>query len=247
MNQSATFAPAANDLNNQHNLNGENSTALDTAPQANTGIESAIIVADAAPMPTEQAPLKQEVAAAATKKSHRHELTSLLADLRSDIEAKASAAINAKHRHQYKGTFEVRFDMPSDATVKTVSALAANGAVFFAPDVNVENAPLEKLRKADGAINLSALMGRSKRLASIEEGAWKKLTDMWHEVSVTLYNEGLAPIHALITHALAVNGMGGPKINKKLRASNITDTSNKHAAMCTALKQLSEMLVRKAG
>lgn len=95
-------------------------------------------------------------------------------------------------------------------------------------------------------MNLSVLAGRSKRPAGIDEHAWKKLTDMWDEVSITLYNEGLAPIHALITHAMAVNGMGGPKINKKLRSSNLANTSDKHTAMCAALKQLSEMLSKKS-
>ena len=242
MTQFTTVAPSAADLNDQYQTSGENSAVSDAATQAHPVHDSNTIAENPAVMRTTQAPLMQDATPVAAKKSHRHELISLLATVRSDIEAKASAAINAKHRLQYQGTFEVRFNMPSDVTVKTVSVLAANGAVFFKPDMTSENALLEKLCKDDGVLNLSALTGRSKRPTSIDEAAWQKLSTMRDDISITLYNEGLAPIHALINQALAVHGMAGPKVSKKLRANNLPDTSDKHAAMCAALKQLSEML-----
>jgi hypothetical protein len=242
MTQFTTVAPSAADLNNQYQTSGENSAVSDAAPQVHPVHDSNTIAANPAVMRTTQASLMQDVTPATTKKSHRHELISLLAAVHSDIEVKASAAINAKHRHQYQGTFEVRFNMPSEVTAKTVSVLAANGAVFFKPDATSDNALFEKLCKTDGVLNLSALTSRSKRPANIDEAPWQKLSTMRDDISVTLYNEGLAPIHALINQALAVHGMAGPKVSKKLRANNLPDTSDKHAAMCAALKHLSVML-----
>ncbi|MGJ9420755.1 hypothetical protein ACHAC9_23875, partial [Massilia sp. CMS3.1] len=113
MNQFATIELTGTDVDNQHHIDGENSNVLDEAIQAMTGVNGNSIAANPAQVSTVQAPLMQEVAAAASKKSQRRELFSLLATAFSDIEAKASAVINAKHQDKYEGSFEVHFDMPS--------------------------------------------------------------------------------------------------------------------------------------
>lgn len=240
MNQFATVAPSAADLNNQPVT--LNVAAPDVFQQTHQTHQSDLVTA----IPTlmsiaQEAPVLQEVPGA-KKKSMRHELMMLFSKALGGIEAKACAPVNAKHGEMYQGTFEARFNMPNDVTVKTIAMAIGNGAIFYEPYPNSDFAQFEKLRNAGGEINLSALTGRAKRPAGIDEASWQKLIAMRDEVSITLYNEGLAPIHALISQALAMHGLGGPKINKKLRATNVPVTSDKHEAMCAALTQLTEML-----
>jgi hypothetical protein len=240
MNQFVTVAPSAADLNNQPVT--LNVAAPDAVQQPHQSHQSDLTTANPTLMPiVQEAPTLQEVPGA-KKKSMRHELMMLFSETLSSIEAKACAPVNAKLSEKYQGTFETRFNMPNEVAAKTVNMLAANGAIFYEPNANSAFAHFEKLRNAGGEINLSALTGRAKRPAGIDEASWRKLIAMRDEVSITLYNEGLAPIHALITQALAMHGLGGPKINKKLLATNLPDMSDKHTAMCAALKQLTEML-----
>jgi hypothetical protein len=117
--------------------------------------------------------------------------------------------------------------------------------VFFTPDDLDQHPTLKKVRKAEDGINLSALMTRAKRPASIDDKSWQELEDMWNDVSKTLYSQGLAPMHLLIAGVLAANGMGGPKINKKLGGSINVSIDNKIEVMCNVLDELNELLVQQ--
>lgn len=176
------------------------------------------------------------------KQAQRYELYSKFAAARCEIEMQVSAAVNAKCGQRYKGTFEVRFDNPSEVTAKTLLAFCGNGAVFFAPNDIDQHPALKKLRKANDGINLSALMSRVKQPANIDDDSWKSLEEMWNDVSKTLFTQGLAPMHILIAGVLAAKGLGGPKINKKLCSRINGDAGKTHEVMCQILDDLNELL-----
>lgn len=180
-----------------------------------------------------------------SKQAQRYQLASKFATARCEIESQVSAAVNAKCGQRYKGAFEVRFDNPNEVTTKTLSAFCNNGAVFFTPDDLDQHPTLKKVRKAEEGINLSALMNRAKRPANIDDNSWQELEEMWGDVSKTLYSQGLAPMHILIAGVLAANGMGGPKINKKLGGSINVSIDNKIEVMCKVLDELNELLVQQ--
>lgn len=177
-----------------------------------------------------------------TKQALRYQLASKFTSARCEIESQVSAVVNAKCGQRYKGTFEVRFDSPNEVTQKTLSAFCGAGTVFFTPDDLDQHTALKKVRKAEEGINLSALMTRTKRPGSIDDKSWQELEDMWNDVSKTLYSQGLAPMHILIAGVLAANGLGGPKINKKLGGSANVSIDNKTEAMCKVLDELNELL-----
>jgi hypothetical protein len=195
---------------------------------------------------TETQPVLEAVDAATTpsttKQALRYQLASKFTSARCEIESQVSAVVNTKCGQRYKGTFEVRFDSPNEVTQKTLSAFCGAGTLFFTPDDLDQHPTLKKVRKAEEGINLSALMTRAKRPASIDDKSWQELENMWNDVSKTLYSQGLAPRHILIAGVLAANGLGGPKINKKLGGSINVSIDNKIEVMCKVLDALNELL-----
>lgn len=180
------------------------------------------------------------------KQALRYQLASKFTSARCEIESQVSAVVNAKCGQRYKGTFDVRFDSPNEVTQKTLSAFCGAGTVFFTSDDLDQHPTLKKVRKAEEGINLSALMTRAKRPGSIDDKSWQELEDMWNDVSKTLYSQGLAPMHILIAGVLAANGLGGPKINKKLGGSINVNSGGQLDVMCKVLNELNELLVQHA-
>lgn len=209
-----------------------------TLPDTN----STTAVHSSATPPTARAP---EMSGPISKQTLRYQLASKFTSARCEIESQVSAVVNAKCGQRYKGTFDVRFDSPNEVTQKTLSAFCGAGTVFFTSDDLDQHPTLKKVRKAEEGINLSALMTRAKRPASIDDKSWQELEDMWNDVSKTLYSQGLAPMHILIAGVLAANGMGGPKINKKLGGSINVSIDNKIEVMCKVLDELNELLVQQ--
>lgn len=193
--------------------------------------------------PTARVP---EMPSLVSKHEQRYQLARKFAVTRSEIESQVSAAVNAKCGQRYKGTFEVRFDNPNEVTTKTLSTFCHNGAVFFTADDLDQHPNLKKIRKAEEGINLSALMSRAKRPANIDDNSWQELEEMWNDVSKTLYSQGIAPMHVRISGVLTANGLGGPKINKKLGGSINVSSGSQLDVMCKVLDELNKSLVQHA-
>jgi hypothetical protein len=195
---------------------------------------------------TETQPVLEAVDAATTpsttKQALRYQLASKFTSARCEIESQVSAVVNTKCGQRYKGTFEVRFDSPNEVTQKTLSAFCGAGTLFFTPDDLDQHPTLKKVRKAEEGINLSALMTRAKRPASIVDISCLELEILCNLVSKTLYSEGIAPSQFLIAGVWAANGLGGPKINKKLGGSINVSIDNKIEVMCKVLDALNELL-----
>lgn len=219
----------------------ENSAASATQINASALVE-AINITDngttppAVPSPQTSLPLN--------KNTQRAELGAKFVPVRCGIESQASAAVNAKHRLQYKGTFEVRLDNPNEVTAKTLEKLCSSGALIFMPDDVSQYPALKRISDADGEVNLSAQMTKAKRPANIDDASWVPLEEMWNDVSKTLRIDGLAPMHMLIARVLAEKGLGGPKISKKLGGSSNAGAGHKHEAMCQVLDNLNELLMK---
>ncbi|MBB5371077.1 MULTISPECIES: hypothetical protein [unclassified Janthinobacterium] len=199
---------------------------------ANTDLQPVTAVADSLPIPS------------MTKHEQRYQLANKFAVTRCEIESQVSAAVNAKCGQRYKGTFEVRFDNPNEVTTKTLSTFCNNGAVFFTADDLEQHPTLKNIRKAEEGINLSALMSRVKRPTNIDDNSWQELEQMWNNVSKTLYSQGIAPMHIRISGVLTANGLGGPKINKKLGGSIDVNSGSQLDVMCKVLDELNESLVQ---
>ena len=118
--------------------------------------------------------------------------------------------------------------------------------MFFTADDLDQHPNLKKIRKAEEGINLSALMSRAKRPANIDDNSWQELEEMWNDVSKTLYSQGIAPMHVRISGVLTANGLGGPKINKKLGGSINVSSGSQLDVMCKVLDELNKSLVQHA-
>jgi hypothetical protein len=180
------------------------------------------------------------------KQTLRSQIGSMFAPVRSEMEFAASAPLNAIAGPRYKGTFEVRFDNPNEVTPKALLAFCGNGSVFFTPDSMGDYPDLGKMRGVDDGVDISALATRSKRPSHMTEESWEKVKKMWADISEILYTQSLAPLHVLIARVLAAEGMGGPKVSKKLRRSNDSKTADKHEVMCKVLDDLLALLRQSA-
>jgi hypothetical protein len=227
-----------NQMSNELIQTSETNLALNSTQTTSTEVHAPAVVASmsAEPSPAVKTP--------ANKQAQRQQLQTKFVPVRCGAEVLASAPVNAECGPSYNGTFEVRFDSPNEVTAKTITTFACNGALYFTPNNIDEHPALKKIRKAEGGINLSALMTRAKRPANIDDASWQPLDVMWKDVSTALNNHGLAPLHALIARALAEKGLGGPKISKKLCGGVNGSAENKHEIMCHVLDRLTELLAQ---
>jgi len=221
-----------------------NAVAASSTPQF--GYPADAPNADAATDAVSQPVITAVVPMPMSKQAQRQQLQSKFVPVRCGAEVLASEPVNEECGPRYNGTFEVRFDSPNEVTGKALGTFVGIGALFFTAKNIDEHPALKKIRKAEDGINLSALMTRAKRPANIDDASWHPLEVMWKDVSTVLYNQGLAPLHALITRALAENGVGGPKISKKLSGGMNANAGDKHEVMCQVLDRLNELLVQNA-